>query len=60
MEKEGKHEGKVISHTPYTLLRRVGGYSNRDPDLQDFEDIQDLVDLTDLDDLQDLEDVQDL
>ena len=24
-EKEGKHEGKVISHTPYTLLRRVGG-----------------------------------
>ena len=25
-EKEGKHEGKVISHTPYTLLRRVGGY----------------------------------
>ena len=25
-EKEGKHEGKVISHTPYTLLRRVGGF----------------------------------
>ena len=24
-EKDGKHEGKVISHTPYTLLRRVGG-----------------------------------
>ena len=29
-EKEGKHEGKVISHTPYTLLRRVGGYSRHE------------------------------
>ena len=27
-EKEGKHEGKVISHTPYTLLRRVGGHDS--------------------------------